>query len=120
MGQVCRITDQEGNDEYFYYDEKGRRETHIDRNGNVERTLYNMDGSLSYQRFEGRKGRNLYNMDGSLCYQRFQERKGRPPVVNRYAKYPDRTELAQQECQRVVDAGNAIKAFTDSPNAKIL
>ena len=69
MGQVCRITDQEGNDEYFYYDEEGRRETHIDRNGNVERTLY--------------------NMDGSLCYQRFEDRKGRNPVVNRYTYYPD-------------------------------
>lgn len=69
MGQVYRITDQEGNGEYFYYDEEGRRETHIDRNGNVERTLYNMDGNLSYQRFEDRKGRN--------------------PVVNQYAYYPN-------------------------------
>lgn len=59
MGQVYRITNQEGNGEYFYYDEEGRRETHIDRNGNIERILYNMDGSLFYQRFEDRKGRTL-------------------------------------------------------------
>lgn len=58
MGQVCQITDQEGNSEYFYYDKEGRQETHIDRNGNRERTFYNMDGNLSYQRFEDRKGRN--------------------------------------------------------------
>ena len=54
---MCQVTDQEGCGEYFYYDREGHRETHIDRNGNVERTLYNMDGNLTYQRFEDRKGR---------------------------------------------------------------
>nr|WP_300893344.1 hypothetical protein [uncultured Acetatifactor sp.] len=57
MGQVCQITDQEGNDEYFYFDVEGRQETHIDRNGNVERTHHNMDGNLVYRRFEDRKGK---------------------------------------------------------------
>ena len=66
---MCQVTDQEGCGEYFYYDREGRRETHIDRNGNVERTPYNMDGSLFYQRFE--------------------DRKGRTPVVNQYAYYPN-------------------------------
>lgn len=69
LGQVYEITDQEGNTESFYYDKEGRRETHIDRNGNVERTLYNMDNRLSYQRAEDKKGRN--------------------PVVNQYLYYPD-------------------------------
>ena len=71
LGQVCEITDQEGNTEYFYYDEEGRQETHVDRNGNVERTLYNMDNRLTYQRAEDKKGRN--------------------PVVNQYVYYPDGT-----------------------------
>ena len=72
LGQVYEITDQEGNTESFYCDKEGRRETHIDRNGNVERTLYNMDNRLSYQRAEDKKGRNpvvsqyLYYPDGSL------------------------------------------------------
>ena len=41
----------------------------MDRNGNVERTLYNMDNQLVYQRAEDKKGRN--------------------PVVNQYVYYPD-------------------------------
>ena len=69
QGQVCEITDQEGNSEYFYYDGEGRQETHVDRNGNVERTLYNMYNQLVYQRAEDKKGRN--------------------PVVNQYVYYPD-------------------------------
>lgn len=43
---VSEITDQEGNSEYFYYDDEGRQETHVDRNGNVERTL--LLNSISY------------------------------------------------------------------------
>ena len=71
MGQVCEIIDQQGHSEFFYYDEEGRQETHIDRNGNVERTLYNRDNHLVYQRAEDKKGRH--------------------PVVNRYLYYPDGT-----------------------------
>ena len=71
MGQVCEIVDQQGHSEWFYYDEEGRQETHIDRNGNVERTLYNRDNHLVYQRAE--------------------DKKGRYPVVNRYLYYPDGT-----------------------------
>ncbi len=71
MGQVSEIIDQEGNSEYFYYDEEGRPKTHIDRNGTVERTLYNRDNHLVYQRAEDKKGKN--------------------PVVNRYLYYPDGT-----------------------------
>ena len=55
LGQVYEITDQEGNTESFYCDKEGRRETHIDRSGNVERTLYNMDNRLSYQRAEDKR-----------------------------------------------------------------
>ena len=69
MGRVCQTTDQEGFSEYFYYDEEGRLETRIDRNGNKTTTHYNMDGNLSYQRAEDKKGRN--------------------PVVSRYRYYPD-------------------------------
>ena len=69
MGQVCQTTDQEGFSEYFYYDEEGRLETRIDRNGNKTTTHYNMDGNLSYQRAEDKKGRN--------------------PAVSRYMYYPD-------------------------------
>ena len=69
MGRVCQTTDQEGFSEYFYYDEEGRLETRIDRNGNKTTTHYNMDGNLSYQRAEDKKGRN--------------------PVASRYLYYPD-------------------------------
>ena len=69
MGRVCQTTDQEGFSEYFYYDEEGRLETRIDRNGNKTTTHYNMDGNLSYQRAEDKKGRN--------------------PVASRYRYYPD-------------------------------
>lgn len=41
----------------------------MDQNGNVERTMYNMDNQLVYQRAE--------------------EKKGRSPVVNQYVYYPD-------------------------------
>ena len=40
----------------------------MDRNGNVERTLYNMDNQMVYQRAED---------------------KSRNPVVNQYVYYPD-------------------------------
>ena len=72
MGRVCQTTDHEGFSEYFYYDEEGRLETRIDRNGNKTTTHYNMDGNLSYQRVEDKKGRNpvasryLYYSDGKL------------------------------------------------------
>ncbi len=69
MGQVYEVIDQEGNGEFLYCDEEGRRQMHIDRNGNVERYHYTIDGNVSYQRSE--------------------DKKGRYPVVNRYMYYPD-------------------------------
>jgi len=71
FGQVNEIIDQDGVSEYFYYDEEGRPETHIHRNGNVERTHYNMDNRLLYRRGEDKKGRNA--------------------VTNQYVYYPDGT-----------------------------
>ena len=38
FGQACEIRDSEGHSEYFYCDEEGRQEMHIDRNGNTEHT----------------------------------------------------------------------------------
>ena len=69
MGQVHEVIDQEGNGEFLYCDEESRREMHIDRNGNVNCYHYTIDGALSYQRAE--------------------DKKGRYPVVNRYMYYPD-------------------------------
>mgnify|MGYP002511376001 FL=1 len=69
MGQVHEVIDQEGNGEFLYCDEESRREMHIDRNGNVNCYHYTIDGALSYQRTE--------------------DKKGRYPVVNRYMYYPD-------------------------------
>lgn len=77
MGQVYQVTDQEGASEYFYYDEEGRPETHIDRNGNMETTHYNMDGNLLYRRAVDKKGRN--------------------PVTYRYIYYPDGKSSRQRE-----------------------
>ena len=70
MGQVHEVIDQEGNGEFLYCDEEGRREMQIDRNGNINRYHYTIDGALSYQRAE--------------------DKKGRYPVVNRYMYYPDK------------------------------
>ncbi|WP_034827552.1 hypothetical protein, partial [Lacrimispora indolis] len=49
--------DQEGNSEYFYYDEEGRPDLCIDRNDNHITTHYNMDNHLVYRRAEDGKGR---------------------------------------------------------------
>ncbi len=54
-GQVHEVIDQEGNGEFLYCDEEGRREMQIGRNGNVKRYHYTIDGEVSYQRAEDKK-----------------------------------------------------------------